>query len=76
MAIEMTPVSSSNVSGFGYDSSNKTLAVQFSSGSTYHYSNVPEEVYVAFREADSKGSFFAREVRAKFVGELQKAEAE
>lgn len=53
--IPLTPVSgSSHVVAHGYDPQTKTLAVQFKNA-TYHYHDVPELIYDAFRNAPSKG---------------------
>ena len=50
-------VKSSNVNTVGYNSLTKTLQVEFKSGSIYEYYEVPEEVYIAFMNAESKGKF-------------------
>lgn len=75
-AISMVPVvSSSNVTGFGYDPASSTLAVSFKGGSTYDYPNVPPEVHQAFADAESKGSYFLKQIRPKFVGVKRAAAA-
>jgi len=64
--MKMTPVKSSNLTHVGYDSATRELAVTFTSGKTYRYADVPDEVVARFMEAESKGSFFARNIKGKF----------
>lgn len=64
--IPMKRVISSNVSAVGYDEASKTLAVQFSSGGTYHYHDVPKDAHDAFLAAKSLGGHFAQHLRTKF----------
>lgn len=67
--IPLTPVtSSSNVSGYGYDAPTRTLVVAFKSGGEWEYPGVPPEVHQGFIEAESKGSYFAKQVAKQFKG--------
>ena len=66
--MELTPVHSSNIDAIGYDRETHTLSVQFLSGKTYTYANVPEELYRAFLAAPSKGQYFARMIRPAYTG--------
>ncbi|MEO6301772.1 MAG: KTSC domain-containing protein [Bacteroidia bacterium] len=50
-------VISSNISNVGYDKSNSSLAIKFSSGSIYQYLNVPIKIFNAMIKAPSKGKF-------------------
>jgi hypothetical protein len=59
-------VLSSNLSGVGYDSSSRTLEIEFVSGRIYRYQDVPQGTYSALLEAPSKGQFFNREIRDHF----------
>jgi hypothetical protein len=59
---------SSNIAAIGYDAQSKTLAVRFTYGLTYHFRDVPPDVYALFRDAPSKGSFFAWHIKADYVG--------
>jgi hypothetical protein len=43
-----------------------TLEVEFSSGQTYQYFDVPEHTFVALRGADSKGSFLSQNIKGVF----------
>ena len=64
--MNMKPVKSSNLTHVGYDAATREMAVTFGSGKTYHYADVPEDVMAQFMEADSKGKFFARNIKGKF----------
>ncbi len=57
---------STNISGVGYDQPTQTLAVRFSNGRVYHYSEVTPKVYEDFNGAESKGKFFFSQIRGKF----------
>lgn len=60
------PVKSSNLAAVGYDPSTETLEVEFSSGKVYGYAGVPADVAAAMTEAESVGSFFAKNVRGQY----------
>jgi hypothetical protein len=57
---------SSNISEFRYDKSTDTLQVDFNSGDTYEYYNVPPTTHRAFQAAGSKGEFFARHIKGRY----------
>jgi hypothetical protein len=59
----MQKVASSNISEVGWE--NSILYVQFSNA-LYSYKAVPENVYTRFLTAQSKGSFFAKEIKGKY----------
>ncbi len=61
--IDMDSVSSSNLEAIGYNEEEEVLQVEFSNGTIYQYSNVPEEVYEGLMSASSKGSYFHYEVK-------------
>ena len=65
---DMHKVASSNIDSIGYDKASCTLYVQFTSGTIYKYANVDEGVFDRFKLAKSKGSFFAKEIRASYEG--------
>lgn len=54
---------SSQLLGFGYDSEREILAVQFHSGAIYHYFDVPPEIHSGLIAAESKGSYFIRNIK-------------
>lgn len=51
---EMIYVDSSNVEAIGYDGDAQELHVQFVSGGSYIYHEVPQDVFDAFMSATSK----------------------
>lgn len=59
-------VSSSNLRSIGYDSSTRTLEVEFISGSVYQYSNVPASVHSALMAASSHGQYFNANIRTSY----------
>lgn len=66
--IDMQACQSSQVKAFGYDPESRTLAVQFiSNDATYHYSEVPAEVFAAMKAAPSVGAFFGKAIRNQYV---------
>lgn len=76
MTIPMKPVSSSNIKAIGYDPEMQILAIQFGSGSVYHYQGVPEEIYDDLQKCqtsknNSIGHFFARHIKGAFEYERQ-----
>lgn len=68
LSIEMTPVVSSRIAAIGYSETQQTLAVRFiptrksPAGKIYHYSNVTPEIWTAFRNAESPGAYFAKQI--------------
>lgn len=61
--IEMLPVDSSNVSEAGYDKDNKTLAIKFSDGSIYHYTDVSRDTYDELMAAKSVGKYIHANIK-------------
>ena len=59
-------VSSSTVRAVGYDEPSQILEVEFKSGGTYQYMNVPKSVYERFMAASSKGKFLAQFIKEKY----------
>lgn len=62
-APRLASVASSSIAAIGYNAEERALWVQFVSGRTYRYDDVPQATYEAFLRADSKGRFFNREIR-------------
>jgi XTP/dITP diphosphohydrolase len=56
--MKRTPVDSSDVVSIGYDSSERTLELEFHDNRIYRYSDVPQDIYDAFLRADSYGGYF------------------
>ena len=64
--IPMTPVTSSQLAGVGYDAARKTLAVTFKhgAGAEYQYPNVEPKLHADFMAAESIGKFFGAHIKA------------
>jgi hypothetical protein len=60
---------SSNVDWCRYDAANVVMQVGFKDGGVYNYLQVPESVFVAFRNAQSHGKFLHRHVKPFFKAE-------
>jgi hypothetical protein len=56
-------VPSSVIRSFSYSAKNSELSITFVSGRRYVYTDVPQDVFDAFKAATSKGSFFNQEIR-------------
>ena len=69
--IELVDVESSQIHSIGHDPTTNTLAIRFTKGyganrgpgSLYHYQNFNAEDFAAFRDAESKGKHFGREIK-------------
>ncbi|GGF86441.1 KTSC domain-containing protein [Paenibacillus aceti] len=65
--MELIPVASSNVAAVGYDESKQVFYIQFkSSQKVYEHHQVPKEVYNDLINADSVGSFYARNIKKQY----------
>ena len=54
---------SSVIHRFSYSAKNRELTITFVSGRRYVYTDVPQDVFDAFKAATSKGVFFNNEIR-------------
>ena len=64
----MQPVESRQIAAIGHDADTNTLAIRFKNWkgvptSLYHYRNFNAEDFAAFRDAESKGKHFGREIK-------------
>jgi len=59
-------VVSSNISSIGYDSTTKTLEIEFNDRSVYQYDNVPQNEYDGLMSADSHGSYLHANIKGKY----------
>ena len=68
LTFSMQPIASSAILAAEYDPDHSIMAMQFLShlldGKTYMFRPVPEEVWQAFLESDSKGRFFHEHIRS------------
>lgn len=65
---KLTPITSSALSGHHYDPQTRQMTVQFRSGATWQYDDVPAEKFDAFTGAASPGSYFGSKIRDHFKG--------
>jgi hypothetical protein len=64
---EPVPISGSNVRHASYDAAIRVIAVTFRrTGETYHYYNVPENVWEHW-QATRDGAFFEAHIRGKYA---------
>lgn len=64
--MERVNVVSTNIEFIEYDSDNSLLKVGFTNGRSYEYKDVPQDIFNNFKDADSKGKFFAKHIKNKF----------
>ena len=63
----LTKVESTLLKQVGYDAATQVLTVTFvDQEGTYEYQKVPASVYAQLMAAESKGSFFAKNIKGKF----------
>jgi len=60
------PMESTMLASAGYDAGQAVLDLEFCDGDIYRYSSVPATVFNQLLAADSKGSFFNRNIRNCF----------
>ncbi len=56
-------IDSEMIRSIGFDASTSTLEVEFNSGAVWQYFDFPESNWYEFRNAESKGKYFNREIR-------------
>lgn len=62
--VPLVPLASSSlIAAIGHDSDTNTLALQFHGGKTYHYDNVPAEMFEEMQQAESAGRFFQQRIK-------------
>lgn len=73
--IDVAPIESTNLAGIGYSTERETLAVEFKPrkghmrGPIFHYKGVDVGVFDELLGAESKGSFYAKNIKGKFTAE-------
>ena len=66
--MDRLPVKSSNIAAIGYDSTSRTLEVEFKTGAAYQYQNVPSSVVRGLRTAQSIGGYFSKRIKSNYEG--------
>lgn len=74
--MNLIDVTSSTVSQVAFNGRTRELLIIFNSGRTYAYSEVTEETFKEFLNADSKGTFFNRVIRKHASVELNGAQVD
>lgn len=64
--MERIPVTSKNIQSVGYDAESQTLEVEFNTGALYQYANVSQEIFDGFIGSDSKGKYFAANIKGRY----------
>mgnify|MGYP003747505563 CR=1 FL=1 len=64
---EFNIIGSSVLSRAVYDEKLRILTITFKNGKSYSYYNLPQEIWQAFKEADSKGRFFISNIKGKYI---------
>lgn len=64
--MRLMKVISSALDAVGYDPATQVLEAKFKSGGHYEYLDVPESVFTALMQADSKGTYFERTIRDQY----------
>jgi hypothetical protein len=59
-------VKSSNLKKTEYDTTTKSMIVEFNNGTKYEYTDVPHQIYTKFRMAESQGKYFTSEISKKY----------
>lgn len=62
---------SSNILSAAYNEKTEVLLVEFIRGAKYLVYDVPLDIYEAFIEAPSAGSYFAKNIKGKFDTERE-----
>jgi hypothetical protein len=63
---------SSVIRSYSYSAKTSELTITFVSGRRYVYTDVPQDVFDAFKAATSKGTFFNSEIRDAYTyGEVR-----
>jgi hypothetical protein len=70
------PLKSTNIKAVGYDKKDKTLEVEFHSGGTYKYNDVPKTLFDRIKRVKSPGKFFHNHIRKDDKYEYSKLEKE
>lgn len=68
--MDMKPVDSTNIKRVGHDPATNKMRVQFHSGATWEYDDVPEHHHTGIMGADSPGSYFHANIKNRHKGRM------
>ena len=57
---------SSNIARYKFEAAAHVLTVEFKSGGTYNYYDVPQHVFEQMKAAQSKGGFLAQNIKGAY----------
>jgi len=57
---------SSNIARFAYEAPSQVLTVEFKTGGTYNYFDIPDVIFEQMMAASSKGQFLAQQIKGRF----------
>lgn len=57
---------SSNIARFAYEAPSQVLTVEFKTGGTYNYFDIPDVIFEQMTVASSKGQFLAQQIKGRF----------
>lgn len=63
---EWTSLASSNLNAMRYDSASQVLQIRFTSGRTYAYQQVPQDIADGLGQANSPGQYFNSNIKGMF----------
>ena len=64
--MERQSVESKMIRSIGYDIDNQTLEIEYNSGAVWQYFDFSESSWYEFENADSKGTFYHREIKGQY----------
>jgi hypothetical protein len=73
--MKLTVLESSSLATVAYDAKRELLQIEFRDRTIYRYLHVPADVHAALLRAPSKGSYFNRVIRGRFVFTRIRAES-
>ena len=65
--MKLTVMESTSLATVAYDANLELLQIEFRDRTIYRYRQVPADVHAALLRAPSKGSYFNRVIRGRFV---------
>ena len=66
MARISVTLQSETIPSASYDPETETLELTFSSGGTYTFENVPENIFEGLQQAGSPGSFYHQQIKGRY----------
>ena len=64
--MEREYITSSMITSIGYDSIASTLEIEFKNGAVWQYFDFPEHHWYDFKNTDSQGKLFLREIKNQY----------